>query len=62
MERIPQRTSILTQTIEILRERIASGEWGSFLPSELELAQRLGHAHHLIEGAAGMAHGEVEIP
>ena len=40
-EKIPQRTSILTQTIEILRDRIGSGEWGTYLPSEHELAQRL---------------------
>jgi DNA-binding LacI/PurR family transcriptional regulator len=41
MEKIPQRNPILTQTIEILRERIGSGEWGTFLPGEKELAQRL---------------------
>ena len=41
MKRLPQRTSLATQTAEVLREAIAAGQWPQWLPGEMELMQRL---------------------
>jgi DNA-binding LacI/PurR family transcriptional regulator len=41
MDRLPQRTSLVAQTVEVLREAIESGQWPQWLPGELELTQRL---------------------
>lgn len=41
MKRLPQRTSLVAQTTEVLREAIAAGQWPRWLPGELELARRL---------------------
>jgi LacI family transcriptional regulator len=41
MDRLPQRASLVSQTVDILRESIASGKWPQWLPGELELTQRL---------------------
>lgn len=36
-----RRTSLVTQTAEVLRESIAAGQWPRWLPGELELTRRL---------------------
>jgi len=41
MKRLPQRSSLVSATAEVLRESIAAGEWPRWLPGELELARRL---------------------
>ncbi len=41
MNRLPQRTSLATQTADVLREAIAAGQWPQWLPGEMELMQRL---------------------
>lgn len=41
MKRLPQRKSLVSATVEVLREAIASGEWPRWLPGELELVGRL---------------------
>jgi DNA-binding LacI/PurR family transcriptional regulator len=41
MDRLPQRTSLVAQTVEVLREAIESGQWPQWLPGELELTRRL---------------------
>ena len=41
MQRLPRRSSLVTQTAEVLREAILEGEWVQWLPGEHELAQRL---------------------
>lgn len=40
MYRIPQRSTLVQQLIEILREGIRKGVWGEYLPGELELSQK----------------------
>ncbi len=37
MHRLPQKTSLVAQTTALLRERIQSGDWQKWLPSEHEL-------------------------
>jgi hypothetical protein len=41
MHRLPRRSSLVTQTVDVLREAILAGEWVGVLPGEHELAQRL---------------------
>ena len=41
MKRVPQRTSLVSQTVEVLRDAIRAGEWPRWLPGELELVRRL---------------------
>lgn len=41
METLPQRVSLVAQTVAILREAIATGQWPRWLPGELELCRRL---------------------
>ena len=41
VKRLPQRKSLVSATVEVLREAIASGEWPRWLPGELELVRRL---------------------
>ncbi len=41
MKRLPQRTSLVAQTVEVLSEAIAGGQWPRWLPGELELSRRL---------------------
>lgn len=41
MQILPQRTSLVAQTAQLLREAIAAGEWPRWLPGELELMQRM---------------------
>ncbi len=41
MTEIPQRNSLVIQTVEILRERIDHREWSSFLPGERSLSESL---------------------
>src|ERR1051326_7474089 len=41
MTQIPQRASLVTQVAEIVRREINRGEWGEYLPGELELCDRL---------------------
>jgi DNA-binding LacI/PurR family transcriptional regulator len=41
MDRLPQRTSLVAQTVKILREAIEAGQWPQWLPGEFELADRL---------------------
>lgn len=41
MHRLPRRSSLVTQTVEVLREAILAGEWVGVLPGEHELSQRL---------------------
>jgi len=40
MHRIPQRSTLVHQLIEILRDGIRDGIWGENLPGELELSQK----------------------
>jgi LacI family transcriptional regulator len=41
MKRLPQRSSLASQTAEVLRDAIAAGQWPRWLPGEMELMQRL---------------------
>jgi LacI family transcriptional regulator len=41
MIRIPQRPSLVAQTVEILKEEIQSGRWNKWLPGEHELCAQL---------------------
>lgn len=41
MTQIPQRPSLVAQVADIVRREIKNGEWGEFLPGELELCSRL---------------------
>lgn len=41
MKRLPQRTSLVAQTTEVLREAVAAREWPRWLPGEFELSLRL---------------------
>lgn len=41
MHRIPQKTSLVSQTAAILSERIQAGEWHKWLPGEHELCAQL---------------------
>ncbi len=41
MHRIPQRSSLVSQTAAILSERIQAGEWNKWLPGEHELCAQL---------------------
>ena len=41
MHRIPQKTSLVSQTATILSERIQAGEWQKWLPGEHELCAQL---------------------
>ncbi|HSJ01307.1 MAG: substrate-binding domain-containing protein [Verrucomicrobium sp.] len=41
MHRLPQRTSLVAQTVEVLREAMRVGEWPRWLPGEHELSRRL---------------------
>ena len=41
MQPLPQRTSLVAQTAQLLREAIAAGDWARLLPGELELTRRL---------------------
>jgi len=41
MRRLPQRSSLVAQTADILREEIRSGAWARWLPGEIELCARL---------------------
>lgn len=40
MDQLPRRTSLVTQTLAILREAIQAGQWTERLPGELELCER----------------------
>jgi DNA-binding LacI/PurR family transcriptional regulator len=41
MPRLPQRASLVAQTVEVLREAIGAGRWARWLPGELDLSRRL---------------------
>jgi DNA-binding transcriptional MocR family regulator len=41
MVHLPQRTSLVAQTVKILREAIESGQWPQYLPGEFELTRLL---------------------
>ena len=41
MPLLPQRVSLVGQTVAAVREGIATGEWTGHLPGELELCERL---------------------
>lgn len=41
MKKLPQRVSLVAQTVAILREAIAEGQWPRWMPGELELCRRL---------------------
>jgi len=38
---VPKRVYIMDQILDVLRERIDSGDWGEYLPSERALSERL---------------------
>ena len=38
---IPKRSSLVTQTVSILRDHLHAGTWKGFLPGELDLCERL---------------------
>ena len=38
---IPEKKSLVARSVEVLREHIASGDWGTYLPPEVELATRM---------------------
>lgn len=58
MERIPQRTSLVAQTTAILRERIQSGVWTQWLPSEAELCAQLQVSRVTLRAALEQLHRE----
>jgi DNA-binding LacI/PurR family transcriptional regulator len=41
LDRLPQRTSLVAQAADVLRQAIASGQWSRSLPGEIELARNL---------------------
>ncbi|MDB6025836.1 MAG: transcriptional regulator [Verrucomicrobiales bacterium] len=41
MKRLPQKTSLVTQTAAVIREEIEAGRWTSWLPGEHELCAQL---------------------
>ncbi len=41
MNRLPQKTSLVTQTAEVIREEIEAGRWKKWLPGEHELCSQL---------------------
>ncbi|MGV3531868.1 MAG: substrate-binding domain-containing protein [Chthoniobacteraceae bacterium] len=41
MQQLPQRTSLVAQTAQVLRAAIAEGKWPRWLPGEIELTRRL---------------------
>ena len=41
--KVPQRVSLVTQTVGILKENISAGFWSGQLPGELELCEHLPH-------------------
>ncbi len=58
MHRLPQRTSLVAQTAAILRERIASGDWHKWLPSEHELCAEYHIARMTLRRALRQLEGE----
>lgn len=38
---LPKRVYMMDQILKVLRERIASGDWGEYIPSERALAERM---------------------
>ena len=41
MNYIPKKTSLVAQTVQLLREAIKAGEWENVLPGDHELALRM---------------------
>ena len=51
MKRLPQKTSLVTQTAAIIREEIESGRWTKWLPGEHELCAQLHVSRTTLRGA-----------
>jgi len=49
--RLPQKSSLVTQAAAILRERIQAGEWHKWLPGEHELCAQMRVARMTLRGA-----------
>lgn len=51
IRRLPQKTSLVTQTAAVMLEEIAAGRWTRWLPGELELCQQLHVSRTTLRGA-----------
>jgi DNA-binding LacI/PurR family transcriptional regulator len=51
MNRIPQRTSLVTQTAGVIRDEIRSGRWSHWLPGEYELCAQLHVSRRTVRAA-----------
>jgi DNA-binding LacI/PurR family transcriptional regulator len=51
MNRIPQRSSLVTQTADVIRDEIRSGRWSHWLPGEYELCAQLHVSRRTIRAA-----------
>jgi LacI family transcriptional regulator len=55
---IPRRSSLVAQTVTILRNHLRSGVWKEFLPGELELCERLQVSRVTLRAALGQLQRE----
>ena len=51
MEAIPKRSSLVAQTAQILRDLIQAGEWGTYLPAEAHLKDRMQVGRNTVRAA-----------
>ncbi len=51
MDMIPQRRSLVAQTVEILRGMIQNGEWDTHLPTEAQLQERMQVGRNTVRAA-----------
>lgn len=51
MHRLPQKSSLVAQTVSVLQEGIASGRWEQWLPGEYELSAQLHVSRRTIRAA-----------
>ena len=53
MNRLPQKTSLVTQTAAVIREEIEAGRWKKWLPGEHELCSQLHVSRTTVRSALG---------
>ena len=58
MDFIPERRSLVAQTVGILRGAIRSGEWEELLPTEAQLRQRMQVGRNTVRGALAILQRE----
>ena len=51
MTRSPHRLSVLAQTIDLIKDGIASGDWGKDLPQERQLSETINVSRSTIRRA-----------